>query len=55
MEAVANNNGIITDEEYEEFLNFVREYNKKKQIKQDKLQNSLLYTIYTYLKDKIKK
>ena len=50
-----NNNKIVTDEEYEEFLNFVREYNKKKQDKQDKLQNSLLYTIYTYLKDKIKK
>ena len=52
---MANNNRIITDEEYEEFLSFVREYNKKKQAKQDKLQDSLLYTIYSYLKDKLKK
>ena len=52
---MANNNGIVTDEEYQEFLKFVEEYNKKKQAKQDKLQDSLLYSIYAYLKDKLKK
>lgn len=52
---MANNNGIVTDEEYQEFLKFVEEYNKKKQAKQEKLQDSLLYTIYAYLKDKLKK
>ena len=55
MESVANNNGIVTDEEYQEFLSFIREYNKKKQVKQEKLQDSLLYSIYAYLKDKLKK
>lgn len=50
-----NNNGIVTEEEYQEFLKFIREYNKKKQVKQEKLQDSLLYTIYSYLKDKLKK
>ena len=55
MESVANSNGIVTDEEYQEFLKFVEEYNKKKQVKQEKMQDSLLYTIYSYLKDKLKK
>ena len=55
MVSAENNNGIVTEEEYQEFLKFVEEYNKKKQVKQEKLQDSLLYTIYAYLKDKLKK
>lgn len=37
MEVVENSNGVVTEEEYQEFLKFVDEYNKKKQAKQEKM------------------
>ena len=36
-------NDYISDDEYQEFLKFIEEYNKKKD---DKRNNSLLYQIY---------
>jgi hypothetical protein len=44
------NNKDITDEEYEEFIKFIKEYNNKKSNKHNKFKDSLIYTIYKYLK-----
>jgi hypothetical protein len=45
-----DNRLIITNEEYEEFIKFMEDYNKKKQEQKDKFHDSLLYAIYQYFK-----
>lgn len=37
----------ITDEEWEEFCDFMEEYNKNKEIKKQKFHESFLYSLYT--------
>ena len=39
-----------SDEEYQEFLDFMEEYRKKKKIKEDKFHESMIYSIYQWFK-----
>jgi len=36
--------------DYQEFLKYMDEWNKKQEVKREKFQESLLYTIYKYFK-----
>mgnify|MGYP006939723558 FL=1 len=45
----------VSDEEWEEFQEYMKEYYKKKKEKEDKFKESLLYSIYLFVKDKISK
>lgn len=42
----------ISDQEWKEWLEFLEEYNRKKQLKTEKFQESLLYSVYKWTKDK---
>jgi hypothetical protein len=46
----SNNKVKVTNEEYQEFLDFIEQYNKKKKDKQDKFHDSLIYAIYQHFK-----
>lgn len=43
---------VIDDSEWQEWIEFLDEYNRKKQLNKEKFQESLLYSIYKWLKSK---
>ena len=45
----------VSEEEWEEFQKYMEEYYKKKKEKEDKFKESLLYSIYSFVKDKVSK
>lgn len=45
----------VTDEEWEEFQEYMAEYYKNKAEKREKFEQSLLYSIYSYVKNKLQK
>ena len=45
----------VSEEEWEEFQKYMEEYYKKKKEKEDKFKESLLYFIYSFVKDKVSK
>ena len=45
----------VTDEEWEEFQEYMAEYYKNKAEKREKFKQSLLYSIYSYVRDKFQK
>lgn len=45
----------VTDEEWEEFQEFVKRYNAKKKQKEESFKESLLYSIYSFVKEKVSK
>ena len=45
----------VSEEEWEEFQEYMEEYYKKKKEKEDKFKESLLYSIYSFVKNKVSK
>lgn len=45
----------VSDEEWEEFQKYMEEYYKKKKEKKEKFKESLLYSIYSFVRDKMSK
>ena len=45
----------VSEEEWEEFQKYMEEYYKKKKEKENKFKESLLYSIYSFVKDQVSK